>query len=139
MNALAKVILDTNVFISALISQGNCRKILEKWNEEKFALYVTDEILGEIKKVGERQAFRTYFPLNQLNALLRFLKEKAVVVKSKKPIPKKFLPTDPNDQIFVAGILASKADYFVTGNPKHFPKKIRKTKIVLAKELLTFI
>lgn len=139
MNVLLKVILDTNVFISALITKGNCRKILEEWNKEKFDLYVTDEILGEIKKVGERQTFRAYFSLDQLHTLMRFLKERAFVIKPKKVIPGKFLPTDPNDQIFVAVILTSKADYFVTGNPKHFPKKIQKTKIASPRELLTLI
>lgn len=139
MNALLKVILDTNVFISALITKGNCRKILEEWNKERFDLYVTDEILEEIKKVGERQAFRVYFSLDQLHTLMRFLKERALVIKPKKIIPKKFLPTDQNDQMFVAGILASNIDYFVTGNPKHFPKKIQKTRITSPRELLTLV
>ncbi|MBI5123633.1 putative toxin-antitoxin system toxin component, PIN family [Candidatus Roizmanbacteria bacterium] len=139
MNTLLKVILDTNVFISALITKGNCRKILEEWNKERLDLYVTEEILEEIKKVGERQVFRTYFPLDQLHTFMRLLKERALVIKPKKIIPNKFLPTDLNDQIFVVGILASNIDYFVTGNPKHFPKKIGKTKIISPRELLTLI
>lgn len=46
----SKVVIDTNIFISALIAKGNPRKILELWGEKRFVLCVNDLIIEEIKE-----------------------------------------------------------------------------------------
>ena len=43
---------------------------------------------------------------------------------------------DPADNRFLECAEASKADYLVTGNRRHFPKEWRQTQIVNARELL---
>jgi predicted nucleic acid-binding protein len=44
---------------------------------------------------------------------------------------------DPDDRIFLECAEASKADYLVTGNTKHFPKQWKYTKRVTPAAFLT--
>jgi putative PIN family toxin of toxin-antitoxin system len=46
-----KIVIDTNVLVSALSSKSNYHWLLELLLEEKFDLYITDEILFEYEEV----------------------------------------------------------------------------------------
>jgi predicted nucleic acid-binding protein len=46
---------------------------------------------------------------------------------------------DPDDNKFLECAQAAGADYLVTGNKRHFPKRWGKTKVVNARELLDLI
>lgn len=129
------VVLDTNVFLSALITLGNCRKILELWSKGIFKIVVSHEILQEIDAVGRRPAFRKYFSLQQLEELLRFIKENCVFVEPKKRQEYRKFTSDLKDVIFVAAAKIAKAEYLVTGNAKHF-QPFGKTKITTPAEFL---
>jgi putative PIN family toxin of toxin-antitoxin system len=49
---MLNVVLDTNVFISAvLISEGPSAKIIEKWENGRFWLIISKSIIEEIRKV----------------------------------------------------------------------------------------
>lgn len=132
----SKIVLDTNVIISALITDGLCRSLLKQWSNGTFILCTSDKILTEIEEVSKRTTFRRYFSLIDLQKLLWHIKQKATFVKGTDKIPKKYLPDDVKDTIFVSCILASKADYFITGNVKHFKKHIPKTKVISPSEFL---
>jgi len=47
--------------------------------------------------------------------------------------------TDPDDNIFLECAQAGEADYLVTGNLRHFPKRWRKTKVISARELIELL
>ena len=53
-----KVILDTNIFISALSSDGNEREVLRKCLKGELYLYLTEGILKEILRVLEYPKFK---------------------------------------------------------------------------------
>ncbi|MBI2641804.1 putative toxin-antitoxin system toxin component, PIN family [Candidatus Roizmanbacteria bacterium] len=135
----SKVVLDTNVFIAALITDGVCRTILKEWAKERISLFCTTRVVEEIGMVGKRTIFRKYFSENDLRKLLWHIKQKATFVKDAEKIPKKYFPTDINDLLFVSCIIAAKADYFVTGNTKHFKKRISKTEVITPKEFLALL
>ena len=52
-----KVVLDSNIFISGIIFGGNPRKIIELVIEGNIQLFMSPDILREIKEVLERDKF----------------------------------------------------------------------------------
>ena len=44
--------------------------------------------------------------------------------------------SDPDDNIFLECAEAARADYLVTGNPRHFPRFWRSTKVITSREFL---
>lgn len=121
----SKVVIDTNIFISALIAKGNPRKILELWGEKRFVLCINDLIIEEIKEVGMRDRFRRYFSANTINELIKSIDYYAINSKHQnKNVDLSSYCYDPDDQIFVDCIISSKCDYFITGNIKDFKDRI---------------
>ena len=51
-----RVILDKNVFASGVFFSGPPYRILEAWRDGKLQLVVSQEILEEYRRVGERLA-----------------------------------------------------------------------------------
>lgn len=119
-NPPLSIVIDTNVVLSALISQGTCLKILDLWTEEKVMLCCTKETIHEIKTVGMRESFRSHFSVSQLISLITLITNNSRVVKPSQPVPVQYTSPDPKDNIFISCIVASKPDYFITGNMKHF-------------------
>jgi len=54
---LISLVLDTNIYISAFIFSGNARKVLDMAIENKVNIFISDDILAEIKKVLQREKF----------------------------------------------------------------------------------
>jgi len=49
---VVRAVLDTNIFLRALIREGNiCHKITELWKDDHFILITSREILNEIKGI----------------------------------------------------------------------------------------
>lgn len=48
-----KVVMDTNVFVSAVFFSGPPYQILNAWQSGEFELAVSEEILDEYRRVGE--------------------------------------------------------------------------------------
>lgn len=130
------VLIDTNVFLSALITPGSSRKVLNFWAENKFQLYISSSIIEEISIVGKRRSFRKYFTLSQLKNLLILIKTNAQIVKSESTIPPEYNSTDPKDNIFIAVIVSKKIDYFITGNHRHFTSIKNRTTVCSPTEFL---
>jgi putative PIN family toxin of toxin-antitoxin system len=54
-----RVVLDTNVLVSAVISDGKARELLRKGIANEFSLVTSDLILKELVIVLRRPKFRT--------------------------------------------------------------------------------
>ena len=52
-----KIVIDTNIFVSSFLWKGNPRKIIDRVTNRFDRLYITDEILIEIRKVMLREKF----------------------------------------------------------------------------------
>ena len=57
---MVRVLLDTNVLISALISEGKPRTLLRLAYKKRYRLILSKEILGEFIGVIGRERFREY-------------------------------------------------------------------------------
>ncbi|MBS0289894.1 MAG: putative toxin-antitoxin system toxin component, PIN family [Proteobacteria bacterium] len=107
-----KVVLDTNVLMSAIFWKGLPGKILEFWSSNLFTLVITEEIFAEFKEVAgilqKRYKVANVEPILNLIAINAHFIHPLVVNYPKC--------TDPDDDKFIAAAVSSKAKYIVTGD-----------------------
>ena len=113
-----KVVLDTNVIISAFATRGLCAEIFEVCLLEH-TIILSDHILAEVAKALLK---KIRVPLAIQQDILRYLKENAVVVKPEK-LPKSVC-RDKNDDGIIGTAIASGASYSITGDEDLLSLKI---------------
>jgi uncharacterized protein len=131
---MQKIVIDTNVMVSALIQRSYPYQILyELFIDEKFQLCVSDELLAEYYEVLSREKFAKFHDFFvRAESLLADLETKAV----------KYFPTitlnlisDDDDNMILELADECTADFVITGNTKHFTfSTYKQTKIVSPKE-----
>ena len=131
---MAKAVLDTNVVVSGLLTEGHSALVLKLAESRVFRSFVSEEILKEYKEVLRREHFR--LKERQIEAFIKTFRRVALTV-----VPKKVLrvTTDPDDNIFLECALEAGADYVVTGNLRHFPVRFQDIRIVSPLQFLTVI
>mgnify|MGYP001791903502 CR=1 FL=1 len=130
-----RVVLDTNVLVSAhLNDEGYEKHVLDLALAGKIEIAVSQEILAEYEDVLRRPKFA--IAARQVTKSLRLL-----VTAARRVNPRRRLTAarDPDDNRFLECAEAGRADYLVTGNKRHFPKKWRQTLVVNARELIEWI
>ena len=112
-----KVVIDTNVLVSALLKpKSKPAKILRLVIQGNIEIIVNDHILAEYYEVPHRPKFR----LNpkEVDIIMDFFHSFGI----KPPaLPQIIDLPDPSDAPFVEAAIAGRADAIVTGNQKHFP------------------
>jgi uncharacterized protein len=109
-----RVVLDTNILISALIApSGNPAAIYDGWESGKFTLLVCEEQLEELRatlhkpRVGDLiKPYRAGRLVNQIKRLAEHVGALPGVQRS----------SDPTDDFLLAMSEAGDADYLVTGD-----------------------
>jgi len=112
-----KVVIDTNQFVSALISkQGHSARLLERWRQQQFIFVTSLEIIAEIKKVLEYPHISKKYKLNKadIQSLLILIEHEAVVLPRLPALH--IIKDDPDDNKFLACALAAKAEYIISGD-----------------------
>ncbi len=107
-----KVVLDTNVFVSGVFFGGVPGRILSAWRDNAVTLVVSPEILDEYGATGQRLA--ADFPAVDLDPLLALVAKEGIVVQA-PPLPETVCD-DPDDDIFLACAIASRAEIVVSGD-----------------------
>lgn len=116
---MIRIVLDTNVFISALLkADSDPALILALIFEGHIQLCLSKEILGEYEGVLSRAKFAKLDKASVKKALSIFRSGSLWVVPSTQV---DVLKIDPDDNKFLDCVLESQADYLITGNKKHFP------------------
>jgi putative PIN family toxin of toxin-antitoxin system len=127
-----KVVLDTNVYISALLFGGKCEEILKLASQGLFEVTISKKIVSEIKSVlGKKFCWND----KQIAEAIKYIKEIAFFVTPE--ISLAIVKDDYEDNKIIECAIASKATYIVTGD-KHllFIKEYGGTKIVSLIEFL---
>ena len=107
-----RIVLDTNVIISALLFGGNPRKILEYVLAEKIHLLLSPEILKETKGVLSRPKFKL-----KKSVLQSMVNEIEFLAEIIFPIEKfKVVKEDPDDDMLFDCALAGNSKYIISGN-----------------------
>lgn len=128
-----RLVIDTNVLISAAIKPaGLQRTALLLAITRPARLYVSRPILEEYREVLGRPELRIRKGLRQ--QLLQLIKNYSYTVV---PTRRLDITSDPDDNMFLECADAARADYLVTGNPTHFPRFWKKTKIITTREFIS--
>ncbi len=131
---MQKVVIDTNVIVSALIQRGYSNLIInELFIENKFQLCVSEELMTEYYEVLARPKF-SKFPdfFIRAEALLAVIESKAIKYV---PVIKLQLIADTDDNMILELADECLADFVITGNTTDFTFSIYKhTKIVTPRE-----
>jgi putative PIN family toxin of toxin-antitoxin system len=127
---MIKAVIDTNVFISAILWKGTPQKVLEKWSQGKFKLIVSNEIVLEYEEILNRLLNHSQQITHRAIETVRLHAEYVQPISLPKPICR-----DPDDDIFIGTALSAKADYIVSGDKDLLSlKEIMNTKIVTPRE-----
>ncbi len=130
--ALTRVVIDTNVFVSAAIKTAGAEAaVLDLVASAQLALFVCPAILSEYQHVLNRP--RLQLQQNRTEFLLELARSEATLVETGARV---FASSDDADNRFLECAEAAQADYLVTGNKRHFPPRWKSTEIVNARELL---
>jgi putative PIN family toxin of toxin-antitoxin system len=109
-----RVILDTNVLLSALIRvDSKPYKLVHAWLDGRFELVSGEEQLEEVRRVSRYPQVRRYLEPAEVGWPINRIRERAHFVKR---LPKVDIADDPGDNYLLAMALASKAQYLVTGD-----------------------
>jgi putative PIN family toxin of toxin-antitoxin system len=114
-----RVVLDTNVLVSALISrQGAPGEILEAWERDQFDLVVSKATLDELGRVLHYPKIQKKYnlPFEHLDRFLRTISGQAILVNPTKEL--KVIKADPSDNRYLECAKEGDAAYIVTGD-KH--------------------
>lgn len=129
---MIKVVLDTNILVSAFLFKGVPGEVFDLAADGKIQLIISPAILGELSQVFSRK-----FKMNQ-----SFVKKqiKTISGTGKIIVPKikiNVLKYDPDNKILEVA-LAGKADFIITGDKKHLLplKNFRHISIITPQEFM---
>lgn len=127
----SRVVLDSNVFISALIHPGLAREFIFQLLYQGVKIVISDYIINEVEEVLKRNKFKDRKILGEL---WLFLKRDIMIVKVNfKPL-KTYL-RDPKDHPVLKTAQKARAQFIITGDDDLlFLKSWQKIKIITMAE-----
>lgn len=122
-----RVIVDTNCWISFLIGQRLSR-LVDLLSNERIKLIICSELLEEISEVTTRPKFAKYFPKNEVESLIQFMK---LIGEQYEPSNEIRKCRDQSDDYLLNLAIKGHAHYLVTGDQDLLViKKIGRCRIV---------
>jgi uncharacterized protein len=109
---MLRVVLDTNVLVSAIISDGKPRELLKKGIANQYSLVISDLILKELVVVLRRPKFKT--SEDEVHRTILALIRTADVVNVKSEV--KAVEEDPKDDMIIQTAIDGGVDMIVTGD-----------------------
>lgn len=109
-----RIVLDTNVLVSALITKGTPPDLLyQAWEAGSCQLVTSRAQLAELERVLAYKKLRPFITLDEAEALLETIDSAADVVAE---IPEIDRSPDPGDNVILATAIAGEAELLVTGD-----------------------
>jgi hypothetical protein len=131
-----KIILDTNILISFLIT-NQYRKLDQLILSGHITFLFSDELLEEFISVALRPKFSRFFSKRDIEDLIDFFLEAGSMIKIHSDIN---LCRDAKDNFLLNLALDGKADYLITGDNDLLDlKNIEKTSIISINDFIKII
>jgi putative PIN family toxin of toxin-antitoxin system len=109
-----RLILDTNILISALLSPlGAPAKLLDAWERKRFTLVACDALIAELREVARRPFFRARLRASVAELLAAGLRDFSFFCRD---LPSGTVAPDPKDSFLLALAEASQSEFLVTGD-----------------------
>ncbi len=133
-----RVVFDTNIYVSFLISSsGTITELLNFWQQGKFEVFISSEILAELGQVLLGPKLKSYLCLTrqEIKQYLKLVAQTSLVAKVDCRV--NLIKEDPADNKFLELAKTIGADFIVTGD-RHLLRleQFGETKIISAKELV---
>ena len=106
-----RIIIDTNIVISGAFFNGLPKTILKSVADEKFDVFISDEILKEYHKSVNEMLEKDKYHLNF--ALFEAFMKNIKMIESKSNVK---ICRDPDDDKFINCAIDAKAIYIVSGD-----------------------
>lgn len=108
-----RVILDTNVLLSALISpHGFPDRIYRAWRAARFEILTSRTQLDELRRASRYPKFKDVLQPHRVGMMVNNL-QRAVVLDN---LPSGIEADDPNDTFLLAMAVAGEPEFLVTGD-----------------------
>ncbi|MEK6907362.1 MAG: putative toxin-antitoxin system toxin component, PIN family [Nanoarchaeota archaeon] len=107
-----KVVLDTNILISALGWEGKPKNIFEMVLNGKLELFTSDKQLEELLRVLNYPKFD--FSEEQKSKFINIILNSATLIKLEKIF--EIIKEDPDDNIIITTAINCNADYIISGD-----------------------
>jgi putative PIN family toxin of toxin-antitoxin system len=109
---MLRIVLDTNILISAIIHDGKPRKLFQMGINGKYQLLISKGILDELSGVLQRPKFKmTKEDVIQIISALITIGDNVWITSNFKVVI-----NDPDDDIIINTAHDGKADYIVSGD-----------------------
>lgn len=108
-----KAVIDTNIWVSALLNPGTARQIVQHLDAEHFQLYSSVELMAELINVLSRPKFLSVVGQEDVDELLGIIQDRTITIDVEQILA---ISRDPKDDVFLACSMVSNADYLVTGD-----------------------
>jgi putative PIN family toxin of toxin-antitoxin system len=131
-----RVVLDTNVLCSALMTPGGLPdRLYLAWRDRLFTLVTSEEQLEELRQVTRYPRVKQRIDPAAAGTLYNELHHLAVVLRN---LPEIDVSPDAGDNFLLAMAQAGKADFLVSGDKRHVLslKTFETTRIVTARQML---
>lgn len=136
-----KVVLDTNVWLSAIFWKGEASKIIETLIDKKINVLISGSILSEIAEVlNKEEKFKRFIEdrKQKIEDLIRTILSFSTLIETKTKF--ELIKEHPKDNIILEAAFDGKADYIVSYD-KHILNMIefRNIKILNPKDFVKLI
>ena len=138
---MIKLVLDTNVFISGFLWEGNEAELIRRIERKEAVNFINPEIISEIEKVISRDKFKELLvkaglTVDEIIQKIIFLSHIVVGPKMKENVVK----SDPTDDKFIECAINSNADYIISGDRDLLDlKEYKGIKIMKTSEILKLL
>ncbi|WP_419804378.1 putative toxin-antitoxin system toxin component, PIN family [Terriglobus sp.] len=109
-----RVVLDTNIFVSALVSSGGPPDLVYRaWLVQRFDLLTCHRQVEELRETLHKPFFSGRLHPHVIGRLINDLQDMAIGID---PLPRVVRSSDPDDDFLLALAQAGRADYLVSGD-----------------------
>ena len=132
---MIKVVLDTNVVVSALIREDGLEAaVLDLAVSEKLHLCLSRPVLAEYAGVLHRK--KLAFDPRRVDYTLSRIRRAGALIEPAHVVS---VSSDEADNRFLECAEAARAGFLVTGSIRHFPKHWKGTQVVTARQLIELV
>jgi|ERR1700675_4319532 uncharacterized protein len=132
---MLRVVLDTNVVVSALLRpEGAPAAILDAATSKQFRCFVSESLIDEYGEVLARDNLR--LDQHRVARFIKALREVAILVR---PREKVVVARDPDDDKVMECAVEARADFVVTGNTRDFPLQFHGVRVVTPRDFLVVL
>jgi uncharacterized protein len=130
---MLRVVLDTNVLVSAIISDGKPRELLRRGVAEQFSIITSELILKELALVLRRPKFKA--SEDEIQRIIVTLMQTAEVVSVTSKLSA--VKEDPKDNMVIETAYDGRADVIVSGDSHLLAMEdFREIRIITVEQML---